>query len=84
MNNFIMRKFTVSASYQPLASSRLVASVTISCPPGNVGNVNFKGDDGTDVPWIPGEWHDFQRINLAEVQVKGTAGDTVTVVGGTW
>ena len=84
MNNFIMRKFTVSATYQALATSRLVASVTISCPPSNVGNVNFKGDDGTDVPWIPGEWHDFVSVNLAEIQVKGTAGDVVTIVGGTW
>ncbi|WP_428937770.1 hypothetical protein [Fontivita pretiosa] len=84
MNNLILRKVTVTANYQPLSAGPLVGSVTISCPPGNIGVVNFRGDDGSDVPWIPGEWHDFQRINLAEVQVKGTAGDTVTIVGGTW
>ena len=81
MNNVIIRKVSVTANYQPLATSSLVGSVAISCPPTNVGNVNFKGDDGSDVPWIPGEWHEFARVNLADIQVKGTAGDVVTIIG---
>ncbi len=84
MNNVIMRKIMVTGSYQPLVSDRLVGSVTISTPPTNAGDVFFKGDDGSDVPWVPGEWHDFQRVNLAEIEIKGTPGDEVTVVGGTW
>lgn len=84
MNNTVMRKITVTGTYQPLASSRLVASVTISCPPGNAGGVLFKGDDGSDVPWLAGEWHEFRSVDLSAVQVKGTPGDVVTVIGGTW
>ena len=84
MNNFINRKITVTTSYQPLVSTKFVGSVTISCPPSNTGNVLFKGDDGTDVPWIPGEWHDLVSVNLNEMQIKGNAGDSVTVIGGTW
>ena len=84
MNNTIMRKTDVTGSYQPLVSAKLVGSVTISCPPTNLGEVTFKGDDGSDVPWVPGEWHDFRSINLAEIEVKGTAGDVVTIVGGSW
>lgn len=84
MNNFIMRKIDVAADYQPLSDVRLVGSVTLSCPPGNAANVYFKGDDDSDVPWVPGEWHEFQSINLAEIEIKGTVGDSVTVVGGTW
>ena len=84
MNNVLMRKIDVTGDYAPLAASTTVASVTISCPPANSGTVYFKGDDGSDVPWIPGEWHDFQSVNLAEIEVKGTPGDTVTLVGGTW
>jgi hypothetical protein len=84
MNNIVMRKVTVTASYQPLASGSLVASVSISTPPTNAGNVLFKGDDGADVPWVPGEWHEFRSIDLSAVLVKGTVGDVVTVVGGTW
>ena len=84
MNNFIIRKVTVTATYQPLVSTKLTGSVTISCPPTNTGNVLFKGDDGTDVPWMPGEWHEFVSVNLNEMQIKGNAGDNVTVIGGTW
>jgi len=61
-----------------------VATVDINCPPGNVGNVLFKTPDDTDVPWVPGEWHNLVGVNLADIQIKGTVGDTVTIVGGTW
>ncbi|MFB3894444.1 MAG: hypothetical protein ACE15C_20780 [Phycisphaerae bacterium] len=84
MNNFVMRKINVTGSYQPLVSATLVASVSISALPTNSGPVYFRGDDGLDVPWLPGEWHEFQAVNLAEIRVKGTVGDAVTVVGGTW
>ena len=84
MNNLYMRKIDVTAGYQPLTEERIVLTVTISAPPTNTGNVFFKADDDSDVPWIPGEWHDLQRVNLAEIQIKGTPGDVVTVVGGSW
>lgn len=84
MNNAIMRKIVVTGTYQPLAAARTVASVTISAPPANVGDVLFQGDDGSDVPWLPGEWHEFRSVNLASIRVKGNPGDIVTVVGGTW
>lgn len=84
MNNTILRKLVLTADYQPLVSSRMVASVTLSTPPTNSGDAIFRGDDGGEVPWVPGEWHTFQRINLAEILIKGTPGDVVTVVGGTW
>lgn len=84
MNNTIMRTITVTADYQPLASQRLVGSVTISCSPGNAAAVIFKGDDGSEVPWIAGEWHSFRSIDLGAIFVKGTPGDTISIVGGTW
>ena len=84
MNNVLMRKVSVTASYQPLAADRTVVTVTISCPPGNVAVVYFEGDDRSDVPWIAGEWHTLVGVNLADIQVKGTVGDCVTLVGGSW
>jgi hypothetical protein len=84
MNNIIMRKVVVTDSYAPLAAGSLVASVTISTPPTNAANVLFKCADGADVPWVPGEWHSFRSIDLAGIEVKGTPGDVVTIVGGTW
>ena len=61
-----------------------MATVDVSVPPGNAGNAIFLGDDGSEVAWIPGEYHQLVRVNLAEVMVKGTPGDVVSVVGGTW
>ena len=84
MNNTIMRTVEVTEQFQPLVQERLVGSVTISCPPTNAGDVIFLGDDGSEVTWLPGEWHRFRSIDLASVQVKGTTGDRVTIVGGTW
>ena len=84
MNNTIMRKINVTADYQALSDVSLVGSVTISCPPANAADVLFLGDDGSDVPWISSEWHTFYSVDLAEVKIKGTPGDTVTIVGGTW
>jgi hypothetical protein len=84
MNNTIMRKIVVTGTYAPLVSESLVGSVTISCLPTNAGDVFFKGDDGTDVPWKPGQWIDFRRIDLAKVEIKGTPGAVVTAIGGTW
>lgn len=83
-NNVLMRKVVVTASYQPLASETTVVTVTVSTLPSNAGTVLFKGDDGSDVPWIPGEWHELRSVDLAEIEIKGTPGDVVTVVGGTW
>jgi hypothetical protein len=77
-----MRKIDVTDSYQPLSSGKLVASVTISTPPGNSASVTFKDAAGNEVGWISGEWHDFHSIDLSEIQVKGTPGDTVTIIGG--
>lgn len=84
MNNVIMRKLVLTADYQSLAAVRVVGSFVISAPPSNADDAIFLGDEGADVPWVPGEWHEFKHVNLAEVKVKGTPGDVVTVVGGTW
>ena len=46
MNNVLMRKVNITASYQPLVADRTVVTVTISCPPANAAVVYFKGDDG--------------------------------------
>jgi len=84
MNNIIARKFDVTADYTALAASSIVATVTVSAPPGNGHNVYLRGDTGQDVPLVPGEWHTFYHVDLAGIQVKGTAGDIITVIGGTW
>ncbi|HOD83623.1 MAG TPA: hypothetical protein PKG77_19570 [Phycisphaerae bacterium] len=77
-----MRKIVLTANYQPLATAKLVLSVEISCMPANAGNALFKCSGDTDVPWVAGEWHFFEGVDLSEIQVKGTPGDVVTIIGG--
>lgn len=84
MNNIVQRRIVLTADWQPLCAWPLIASVDVSCPPMNAGVVWFQGDDGSEVPWIPGEWHQFQRVDLASIRVRGTVGDAVTIIGGTW
>lgn len=84
MNNMVMRKIAVTGTYQALSDRRLIASATLACLPTNAEVVLFQGDDGSEVPWVPGEWHEVRRVNLNEILVKGTPGDVVTVIGGTW
>ncbi len=84
MNNAIARKIDVTTDYQPLVSEQMVATVTVSAPPANITDIFLLGDTGDDVPIAPGEWHTFYSVDIASVQVKGTAGDIVTVIGGTW
>lgn len=84
MHNVLMRKLTLTAGYQPLAAAPLVASVTITCLVTNADPALFQGQDGTEVPWLPGEAHHFAQVNLAEILVKGTPGDALTIVGGSW
>jgi hypothetical protein len=89
MNEVLMRKVDVAAGYAPLAvaasGTPTVFSVTISASPANSAVVYFLGDDGlTDVPWVAGEWHTFQSVDLSKIYVKGTVGDTLTLIGGTW
>lgn len=84
MNNAIMRRIEASAEYQPISDRKLVASVTLSCLPTNTAVIHFRGDDGSDVPWVPGEWHEFWSVDLNEILIKGTPGDVLTIIGGTW
>ncbi len=84
MNNVIMRKVEMRGDYRPLSDREMIGTFDLSTPPFNPGIVFFRGDDGSDVPWIAGECHMVVRCNLAELHAKGPDGAVVTVVGGTW
>lgn len=84
MNNIIARKVNVTAQFAPVVSGTLVGTVTLTALPSNAANVILLGDTGNQVPLVPGEWHTFISVNLADIQVKDAVGDAITVIGGTW
>ena len=75
-----MKKVVVAAEYAAIEAARTVVNCEISCPPANVGNVTFKVG-GSEVEWIAGEYHSFRELDLSSIQVKGTPGDVITVIG---
>lgn len=86
MHNVILRTITVTGAWQPLSATPLVGSVTLSTPPTNSATtlLRCEADTENQVSLVPGEWHDLKRVELSALQVKGTPGDKVTLIGGTW
>jgi hypothetical protein len=85
VNNVIMFKVSVSPAYQALSATKLIATVTLSCPPTNANTAYLKvGTGGVEVQWVPGEWHEFKNIDLSTLYVRGLAPDAITIIGGTW
>jgi hypothetical protein len=82
-NNLIMRQITLTGAAQSLGGDE-VFSVDVSCPPTNTAVVYFKVGSASEIPWQAGQWHNLKRIRLADISVRGAAGDTVILVGGTW
>ncbi len=82
-NNAFMKQIAVAEQSQPLGENA-VYTVDVSCPPSNTAPVYVRADGGEEVPWIPGEYHNLRRIRLSEISVRGTPGDVVSIVGGTW
>ncbi len=83
-NAIVMRTKTLTTSYTALGSHPNDVTVDVTCPSTNSGVVYFEGDDASDVPWQPGETHNLSGVDLSAINVKGTAGDKVTVIGGEW
>lgn len=83
-NNVVLKTIELTAEFQPLAASSLVATVTLSAPPGNSDSVTLRTPDGAEADIEPGEWHTLHRVDLARIEAKGETDDTLSVVGGTW
>ena len=85
MNNVILRTIPLTAEFRALSPKDVeIGSVDVTAPPSNRQPVIFAGDDGSEVAWIPGEYHVLLRVNLGAVRARGAPGDVLTLVGGTW
>lgn len=82
-NNIIMRQIVLTGSVQPLGGDE-VFTVDVSCPPNNTAPVYFQVGNEPETPWVPGQWHHLLRVKLSDIRVRGTAGDRVCIIGGTW
>ena len=84
MNNSILIEKDVTTSWGKLSDTDLVASGELMTPPSNGNDVEVKGSNDAAVHFKPGQSNPMKSINLKEIQFKGTAGDKIVFVGGTW
>jgi len=84
MNNTYFAKVDLGAAYVALATTPTVLTVTVSALPTNAAVAYLRNAAGQEVPLQPGEWHTLVGVDLADLQVKGTVGDSVTLIGGSW
>lgn len=81
MRNIFMKSYSLTASYQKLATERTVLTATIIASPLNVGVMQIRVDGGTAANWPKGVSNGFAGIDISRIEVKGSAGDSVLVVG---
>jgi len=81
--NVIIRKFTMSITFQPLTSERLVGNFTLRVP-AESSDIFLQTDDKTDeVPLGRGEIVTLERVNLQDIYIKGSPTDVLYVIGAT-
>jgi hypothetical protein len=84
MRNLIIRKVNMMGSFAPLASAPTIGSFTLRAGSSGAGAIFLKADDGTqDVNFDRGVAFTLERVNLADIQARGSLGDFILVIGST-
>ena len=84
-NNVIVRKVSVTDAWQKLSATSLRFTGNISARTDNDGDVLFRTtiETSVEVEWEAGEWHSFESVDLATIEVKNGSGSSnvITVAG---
>ncbi len=79
-----MRSIALGAAWQRLADERAVLTATLTAAPANAQPALVRVDGGAPASWPKGVANTFVGVDLSRVEVSGTSGDSMLVVGGTW
>lgn len=83
MANVIIRRVNLTNIFQPLSSQRLVGNFTIRAS-GSSDSIALQTDNGLgEVPIGRSESFTLKRVNLQDIQAKGSIGDFFTIIGAT-
>jgi hypothetical protein len=78
----ISLRIDLTANYTPLAPTPTSFKGTLTAPDDNAAAAYLLSSDGhTDIPIPAGKFHEYSAVDLATISVKGTPGDTLTLVG---
>lgn len=80
-NRIIAISVTLTTGYVPVSDSNLPADVDVFSLSANADAYVLGSDGSTDVILKPGQTRTFKNIDLNKLQVKGTAGNVLTVFG---
>ena len=70
---------TLTATYTAVGTGMFKGTLTSA--DGNATAYLLSSDGITDIPIAAGKSHEYSAVDLATVFVKGTPGDTLTLVG---
>lgn len=81
MRNVVILKVDLDNDDKPLSTVRLVATFTLTAAHTNTQAATLSDGKGNEVLVPPGVQYQFERVDLADLQVRSKAGEMVYVVG---
>ena len=79
--NVYMKSINLSSTWEKLADESMVMNATIIASSKNTGNIDVRFRGGTTAKWPPGGAAMLEGADLSEIEVKGSSGHWVLVVG---
>jgi hypothetical protein len=83
VRNVIVITIDLDSAEKPLSTTKLVATFTLTASHKNTQDATLSDGKGGEVLMAPGTQYPFERTNLADLQVRSKAGETMYVVGHT-
>jgi len=83
VNNPVIMRVELATNAAPFVPKRLVATFSLVAPQGNSADVVVSDGKGGSADLPPGSQFRFEKVDLAELSVRGKAGEEVFVVGHT-
>lgn len=83
MRNIVLIKRSMGGTATPLSEALLVATFTLAAAATNTQPARISDGKGEEIDVPPGVQYRFERVNLADLFVRGKENEVVYVVGHT-
>jgi len=81
VRNVVILKIDLDSADQPLSTSKLVATFTLTAANTNSQAATLSDGKGNEALLPAGVQYYFERVDLADLQVRSKAGEVMFVVG---
>lgn len=82
--NTVALRLALAAGYQRFCRAPVLVSGQFHVTASNSGSAWLKGVDGNDIELSKGQSYTVVGVDISQTEWKGTIGDVVTFLGGTW